>query len=219
MSLRSMLGCLVVFAAACGPKSTPPGGSGNPALLCKKVPLTGTAVQGASLVHAATFSMLMIDTCSFDMAKVSAAAKACHDQASCGVEVDPAGLTVVNEAANGTWTTVALGGGRAFTSKLGDRTLVAWDASRDPVQVLGAVTQGSATAVSCCPGCSPCDAGAGTPACPAGGGSSPHVDKFPAAGFPDVPGPAVCACSEVCPAHDRKQLPTDCECAQLCHCS
>lgn len=37
--------------------------------------------------------------------------------------------------------------------------------------------------------------------------------------FPDVPGPAVCACSDVCPAHDRKQLPSDCECAQLCHCS
>jgi hypothetical protein len=219
MNLRSILGCLMVLAAACGPKSTTPtGGPGNPALLCKKVPLSGTAVAGASLIHAATFSMVMIDACSFDMPRLLDAAKACHDQASCGVPVDPAGLTVVNQAANGTWTTVALGGGRAFTTKLGDRTLVAWDASRDPTQVLSAIPQGGANDVSCCPGCSPCDT-AGTPACPAGGGSAPHVDTFPAPGFPDVQGPAVCACSDVCPARDRKQLPIDCECAQLCHCS
>src|SRR5262249_59454234 len=104
----------------------------------------------------------------------------------------------------------SLGGGRAFQTKTGDRTWVAWDASRDPVQVLTAVSQGTPGApASCCPGCTPCDAGAGTPACPAGG-SAPHVDKFPAPGFPDIPAPAVCACTDDCAAQTKKQLPAHC---------
>jgi hypothetical protein len=218
MSLRTILGCLVVCAAACGPKATPSGAS-DPALLCKQVPLMGTAAQGATLVHAATFSMLMIDTCSFDVPKLVEAAKACKDHVSCGLPIGPAGLTQVNQAVNTTWTTVSLGGGRAFTSKLGDRALVAWDASRNSAQVIAAVIQGpAATGGSCCPGCAVCDAGAGTPACPAGGGAPPHVDTFPAAGFPDLQGPAVCACGDVCSAQAGKQLPVDCDCARLCHC-
>jgi hypothetical protein len=218
MNLRTMLGCLVVCAAACGPKATPSGGS-DLALLCKQQPLMGTAAQGATLVHAATFSMLMIDTCGFDTAKLVDAARACKDHASCGLPVGPAGLTQVNQAVNTTWTTVSLGGGRAFTSKLGDRTLVAWDESRDSAQVIAAVNHGAAASGdACCPGCAPCDAGAGTPACPAGGGAPPHVDTFPAPGFPDVLGPAVCACSDVCSAQAGKRLPADCECARLCHC-
>jgi hypothetical protein len=218
MSLRSIAGCLVLCAAACGGKSTP-GGTKDPALLCKQVPLSGTAVLGATLVHAATFSMLMIDACTFDTNKLVDAAKACQDHASCGLPVGPGGLTQVNQAVNTAWTTVTLGGGRAFASKLGDRTLVAWDASRDPAQVITAVGQGTGPgAATCCPGCAACDAGAGTPACPAGGGATPHVDTFPAAGFPDVLGPAVCACSDVCAAQTAKKLPAECDCARLCHC-
>ncbi|HEX7843769.1 MAG TPA: hypothetical protein VF469_40120, partial [Kofleriaceae bacterium] len=145
--------------------------------------------------------------------------KTCRDQASCGVPVT-SGTKVIDDAVNSTWTTISLGGGRAFQTKVDGRAIVAWDASRDPLQVLTAVGQGQTgnPPESCCPGCAPCDAGAGTPACPAGGGSPPHEDKFPAPGFPDVLGPAVCACSDVCPARDRKQLPTDCECAQICRC-
>lgn len=217
MNLRAMLGCLVLCAAACGPKP-PPGGMNDPALLCKTVPLTGTAVQGATLLHTATFAMLMIDTCSFDVAKLVDAAKACRDHASCGLPVGGAGLAQVNQAVNTTWTTVSLGGGRAFTSKFGERTLVAWDASRDSAQVLPAVNQGTAgSGGSCCPGCAACDT-AGAPACPAGGGSPPHVDTFPAAGFPDLLGPAICACSDVCAAQASKKLPAECDCARLCHC-
>ena len=55
-----MLGALVICAAACGPKTTPTGpGGGGPAQVCRKVPLTGNAVLGVTLVHAATFKMLI----------------------------------------------------------------------------------------------------------------------------------------------------------------
>jgi hypothetical protein len=217
---RWMLGALVICVAACGPKPNPTGPGSGPAQLCQQVPLTGNAVLGVTLVHAAAFSMLMIENCSFDMGKVIDAARECRDHASCGQPIGPSGLTVVNESIKTTWTTVSLGGGRAFQAKVGDRTMVAWDNSRDPLEVLTAVSQPGASAVpgSCCPGCSPCDAGAGTPACPAGGGEPPKVDVLPAAGFPDLPGPAVCSCARVCLAHANKTLPADCDCERLCRC-
>ncbi|HEY6180430.1 MAG TPA: hypothetical protein VIX73_38570 [Kofleriaceae bacterium] len=215
---RWLVGCLVFCAAACHPTPTPNPPGGSPAQLCKRTPTTGVAAPGGSLIHGAEFSMLMIESCGFDMTKLVDAARTCRDTGSCGIELDQGGVTLVNEAANSTWTTVSLGGGRAFQTKTGDRTWIGWDGSRDPVQVLTAVSQGAPGApASCCPGCTPCDAGAGTPACPAGG-SAPHVDKFPAPGFPDITGPAVCGCTAVCAAQGKGGMPADCECATLCHC-
>src|ERR1044071_6957031 len=132
---RWLVACLV-FAAACHPTPTPTPPGSNPAQLCKRAPITGVAAAGGSLLHAAEFSMVMIESCGFDMTKLVDAARTCRDTGSCGIELDQGGLTLVNEAAGSTWTTVSLGGGRAFQTKTGDRNWVAWDASRDPVQVL-----------------------------------------------------------------------------------
>lgn len=216
---RWLAGCVVLCAAAAACRTTPPNPpGGGPAQLCTRTPLTGVAAPGGSLLHAADFSMLMIDTCGFDLSKLIDAARTCRSSGSCGVPVDQGGLTLVNEAVGTAWQSVSLGGGRAFLTRSGDRTWIAWEASRDPVQVLNAVNQGTPGApAACCLGCAPCDAGAGTPACPAGGGP-PRVDKFPAPGFPDIPGPAICACTDVCAAAGKKQVPADCECAELCHC-
>jgi hypothetical protein len=214
---RWLVACLVFCATACHPNPSPNPQPGSPDALCKRVPVTGTATLGASYVHAAAFQMLVIESCGFDMSKLLDAARTCRDQGSCGVPVT-SGMQVIDDAANGTWTTVALGGGRAFQTKVGERSIIAWDTSRDPMQVLSSVGQGASGAApeACCPGCTACDAGAGTPACPAGGGTPPQLGVFPAPGFPDEKGPAVCSCSDVCAA--RAKLPADCDCATLCRC-
>lgn len=214
---RWLVACLVFCAAACHPTPSTSPPSGNPEALCKRIPVTGVAATGASYVHAATFQMLVIESCGFEMSKLLDAARACRDQGSCGTPVTT-GMQVIFDAASGSWTPVSLGGGRAFQTRVGDRSIIAWDSSRDPMQVLSAVGQGAAGAPpeSCCPGCTPCDAGAGTPACPAGGGTPPQLGAFPTPGFPDEKGPAACSCSDVCAA--RARLPADCYCAKQCRC-
>src|SRR5215470_264153 len=109
--MKRWLGCLVFCAAACHPTPSPNPSGGNPAQLCRRTPPSGTAAPGGSLVHAAEFSVLMIESCGFDMTKLLDAAKTCRDTGSCGLELDQGGVTLVNEAANSTWTTVSLGGG------------------------------------------------------------------------------------------------------------
>lgn len=220
MNLRSIFGCILLCLAACRP-STPNAPASGSDLLCKQVPLTGTAGPGATLIHSATFSMLMIESCPFDSAAMVTAAKSCRDNASCGIAINVAGTTIVNEAASSTWTPVALGGGRAFTAQVGTRKWIAWDASRDLVQAVTAVSQAGSTPgmdAACCPGCTACDTGAGSPACPAGDSAPPHVDTYPAPGYLDTAGPAVCSCTEVCAAKARKELPDACECASRCNC-
>jgi hypothetical protein len=175
-------------------------------------------VQGATLVHAATFDMLLIETCGFDVSKVIDAAKACHDHGACGTEIGVSGQTVITDALGGRIAPVALGGGPAFMGQVGARTVVVWDGARDAQQVLSAIGQGTPPPGSCCPGCSKCDPAVATTQCPAGA-KPPQIGAAPAAGFPELAGPQVCACDKVCAAHTAHQLPADCDCDRRCHCS
>jgi hypothetical protein len=218
MNSRWMLGCLVFCAAACGARPTPPGNpAGDPTALCRQAPPIGTALQGATLVHAATFEMLLIESCGFDASKVIAAAKACHNSNACGSEIGPPGQTVINQALSGTLSPVSLGGGPAFMGQVGTRTVVVWDGARDAQQVVTAIGQGTPSPGACCPGCMACDPAAAGSLC-ASGAKPPRIDVAPAAGFPELAGPQVCACDKVCAAHTAHQLPADCDCDRRCHC-
>src|SRR5262249_30149762 len=89
MKLRWMLGCMVqclVLVAACRPSPpTIPGATpGNPQGVCRQTQVTGTRIPGATLVHGATFYMLMIDTCGTDLTQLAVAARACQDRSECG---------------------------------------------------------------------------------------------------------------------------------------
>jgi hypothetical protein len=221
MKLRWMLGCLVLCAAACkpAPPVIPGATPGNPQGVCRQTPVTGTRILGATLVHGATFYMLMIDACGTDLTKLAEAARACHDRSDCGVALSPEGQTEVNDALSSTMSPVLLGGGLAFLGRSGKFTLVEWDASRSPQDVIAAVSQApptpGASPVACCPGCATCDPATGGAQCT---GAPPRVDKAPAPGFLPLAGPAVCACDAVCAAKANKQVPADCDCARLCHC-
>lgn len=220
---RWMLGCLVLCAAACKP--TPPvvpgATPGNPQGVCRQTPVTGTRILGATLVHGATFYMLMIDACGTDLTQLAEAARACQDRSDCGQTLTQEGQTEVDDALSALGTTpspMLLGGGLAFLGRSGKFTLVEWDASRSPQQVIAAVNQGAGTGaspVSCCPGCTACDPATAGARCT---GAPPRVDKAPAPGFLPLPGPAVCACDAVCAAKANKQVPADCDCARLCNC-
>jgi hypothetical protein len=220
MKLR-WIGCLVLCAAACkpAPPVIPGATPGNPQGVCRQTPVTGTRILGATLVHGATFYMLMIDACGTDLTKLAEAARACHDRSDCGVALSPEGQTEVNDALSSTMSPVLLGGGLAFLGRSGKFTLVEWDASRSPQDVIAAVSQApptpGASPVACCPGCATCDPATGGAQCT---GAPPRVDKAPAPGFLPLAGPAVCACDAVCAAKANKQVPADCDCARLCQC-
>jgi hypothetical protein len=223
MRSRSMMGCLVLGLAAaliaCGGKTPTGGGSTGSASLCQQTQLAGTAVQGASLMHGASVWMLMVQSCGFDMPKLLDAAGTCRDHGACGLPLDQSGLNLINNALGSTLTPLSIGGGPAFRASTDSRTWIIWDDSRDPQQVLSAIAQGTGAPgdTQCCPGCSTCDPANPGPQCPAAG-SAPRSDKAPAPGFPPLPGPQVCACDKVCPAHASHQLPDTCDCSNLCHC-
>ncbi|TMQ11703.1 MAG: hypothetical protein E6J90_33850 [Deltaproteobacteria bacterium] len=214
---------MVLCAVACRtPPPTIPGATpGNPQGVCRQTQVTGTRILGATLVHGATFYMLMIDACGTDLTKLAEAARACQDRSDCGVPLSPEGQTEVNDALSSLSVTpspVLVGGGLAFQGRSGKFTLVEWDASRTPQQVIAAVNQGAATGaspVACCPGCAACDPATAGAKCT---GAPPRVDKAPAPGFLPLPGPAVCTCDAVCAAKANKQVPADCDCARLCQC-
>lgn len=221
---RWMLGCVVLCAAACKP--TPPvipgATPGNPQGECRQAPVTGTRILGATLVHGATFYMLMIDTCGTDLTQLAAAARACQDRSECGQTLTPEGQSEVNDALSSLNTApspMLLGGGLAFLGRAGKFTLVEWDASRNPQDVIAAVNQaatgGTSSPVQCCPGCTACDPATAGAKCT---GAPPRVDKAPAPGFLPLPGPAVCTCDAVCADKASNKLPADCDCAKLCHC-
>ncbi|TMQ13750.1 MAG: hypothetical protein E6J91_17535 [Deltaproteobacteria bacterium] len=214
---------MVLCAVACRtPPPTIPGATpGNPQGVCRQTQVTGTRILGATLVHGATFYMLMIDACGTDLTKLAEAARACQDRSDCGVPLSPEGQTEVNDALSSLSVTpspVLVGGGLAFQGRSGKFTLVEWDASRTPQQVIAAVNQGAATGaspVACCPGCAACHPATAGAKCT---GAPPRVDKAPAPGFLPLPGPAVCTCDAVCAAKANKQVPADCDCARLCQC-